>query len=563
MRPAAASGGAPRRQGTGTAALLAVLLAALPAASGAADLEAGKRFYREGITATGEPAGAVLAGGVAVTSSNATCMSCHRRSGFGSIEGESVVPPIVGPILFNSGDPRSERVKASLAAMAADGAEAAARLRPAYDDVTLARAIREGVDSAGRPLDPLMPRYALDDGQAADLVAYLKSLSDAPSPGVTDDEIHFATVFAGPVPASRRQAMLDVFETFFADKNGLTRNEKERAERGPWYHEWKDRSYRQWRLHAWQLDGPAEGWAAQLDAYYAQQPVFALVGGIGTEGWEPIHRFCAANAIPCILPQTGLPVVAQEDFHNVYFSRGLALDAEALVRRLEGNGAQTGARRILQVYRDGQPGAGAAALLRQAVTQAGGDAPAEHRLEGEGPPGAAVWQDLLDRHRPDVLVLWLGQGDLAGLGEIGGGAGLPAEIYVSSALVDDPMGAVPASLRDRLYVTHGFALPEEFARQRRFRAWLRVKGIAETDAFTQAGAYATLRIMANTLHHMRAFLSRDYFIERMEHLVDSTLTDSPYPKLTLGPGRRFLSNRAYILHPAGDRLAAVQDFLLH
>ena len=71
---------------------------------------------------------------------------------------------------------------------------AGSRPRPAYDDASLARSIREGIDVTGRVMDAAMPRYALDAAALASLTAYLKTLSATASPGVTGAAVHFATV---------------------------------------------------------------------------------------------------------------------------------------------------------------------------------------------------------------------------------------------------------------------------------------------------------------------------------------------------------------------------------
>ena len=92
-----------------------------------------------------------------------TCQSCHGRSGMGADRGRPDPAPLAGPLLF---------------------APDAQRRRPAYDEGTLARALRDGIDPAGRSLDPLMPRYRLGDGDVAALAAYLRQLGAAPSPGV-------------------------------------------------------------------------------------------------------------------------------------------------------------------------------------------------------------------------------------------------------------------------------------------------------------------------------------------------------------------------------------------
>ena len=47
---------------------------------------------------------------------------------------------------------------------------------PPYTDEDIKRAIKEGVDPSGEPLDWQMPRWQMTDGQLSDLIEYLKSL---------------------------------------------------------------------------------------------------------------------------------------------------------------------------------------------------------------------------------------------------------------------------------------------------------------------------------------------------------------------------------------------------
>lgn len=50
--------------------------------------------------------------------------------------------------------------------------------RPAYNDRSLAEALRRGVSSGGRTLGPVMPRFELPERDLADLLAYLHRLGD-------------------------------------------------------------------------------------------------------------------------------------------------------------------------------------------------------------------------------------------------------------------------------------------------------------------------------------------------------------------------------------------------
>ena len=80
-------------------------------------------------------------------------MNCHRRSGWGTVEGQVTTPPIAGSWLFNP---------ATLGAAQMTVRTTGPGTRPAYDDPSLGRALRDGVDPAGRALSPTMPRYAAD-----------------------------------------------------------------------------------------------------------------------------------------------------------------------------------------------------------------------------------------------------------------------------------------------------------------------------------------------------------------------------------------------------------------
>jgi cytochrome c553 len=53
---------------------------------------------------------------------------------------------------------------------------------PRYTDELLKRAVTEGINAAGKPLDPVMPRWKLSDRDFVDLLAYLKQLSEGIAP---------------------------------------------------------------------------------------------------------------------------------------------------------------------------------------------------------------------------------------------------------------------------------------------------------------------------------------------------------------------------------------------
>ncbi len=495
---------------------------------------AGQRMYREGLLPSGEPMSATVQGDVPLIPSQVACIACHRRSGFGATEGQTLVPAVNGAWLFKP----LEIGRREFYALRGEGPGA----RPAYTDETLARAIRDGIGADGQPLDPLMPRYALEDDDLVPLVAYLKSLSSAPSAGVTDDTIHFATVVGAGVAPSRRKALVDVLEAYFRDKNANTRQETRRAVYPAMHKEWKYRAYRKWQLHVWDLSGPSETWRAQLDEYHRNQPVFAVISGVGEGTWGPVHAFCEEAEVPCVLPNTDRPVASETDYYSIYFSKGMALEAEVLAKHLTET-VPDGP--ILQVFRAGA-GQIAAETLRAALG-AGGDARLEDRLIGPDqalPP--AFWSELA-RARPAALVLWLNCADLQGVGALAATAD-PTRLYLSGTLCQAPARAIPPTLRPRVLLVYPFALPQAWARNlRRLQPWMRARDIALTDPYLQLNAYYAARLVGEALMHIRSNFSRDYFVERIEHSVDRLAAPSAYDHLSLGPDQRFASKGGYLV----------------
>ncbi|MEQ1880238.1 MAG: c-type cytochrome, partial [Burkholderiales bacterium] len=231
------------------------------------EIALGRRIYLEGKLSTGQPLTGRVQDDVTLVGKSAACAQCHQRSGLGTLEGGTLVRSISGPDLAHT--------------------TTDSRQRPAYSDATLARALRDGVDSNGQPLSRLMPRYALQEADVGALAAYLKTLSAQISPGVSDKAIRFATIVTDDVPATRRQIMYDVLEAYFAEANGA-QGQVAKKSFGPSRSRKAAGGKRTWILERWTLTGPPETWIAHLDAYYRAEPVFAVLSGISAGDWRPI-----------------------------------------------------------------------------------------------------------------------------------------------------------------------------------------------------------------------------------------------------------------------------------
>ena len=503
----------------------------------------GKRIYREAIDSSGTPIKAMGPSGVVLDGKDAACVTCHRRSGYGGSEGKYSVRPVTGPALFEDQTliEHAPRIKAQLGA----------RLRPAYSAETLARAIRAGTDSSGKPLEPVMPRFPLSDRDLKALAAYLATLSATDSPGVDQEEIHFATVIQPGVTPERRRAMLDIMQTFVKDKTANVRSNEQRREAGVMR---MNRSYRKWVLHVWELSGPSDTWDAQLQNFYHQQAVFAFIAGLGNASWKPIHAFAERMEIPSVFAQVDLPDLTGENSYNFYFSRGLTLEAEVLAKFLREQGDLPSS--VLQIYRADESGLAVSSAFKAAVPA--GLALQDLRLEGAA--DEAFWTKALAGN-PGAVVLWLGKADLSALPSTASGA---FPVFGSYALLG---GKVPSTLAEaginvRLIYPSDLP-PRHDSRLLRTKMWLHSKNIALTDEYTQINTQFAMTVLSDAIGHIMDSFSRDLLVERIEHLVAQTPSPSMYQSISLGPGQRFAAKgSSVVLLGEKGQLKTLSDWIV-
>jgi len=503
------------------------------------DEEAGRRIYLEGRSSSGEPLRARLRGDVPVSGTILPCVKCHRRSGMGVREGSKVVPPVTGAALY-----RPREFYGTTPALAGYLGQ---KIYPTYTDETLAECIVSGVDPNGRVMGPVMPRYDMDDGDLHLLITYLKSLSIG-APGVTDNVLRFATVVDTSVGPAKRKAMLDVLRRAFRDLNAGTRHESQRSRRysygtGNRYH-----AYRLLALETWELSGPEKTWDVQLEERYRREPVFAMVSGIAAGRWKPVHRFCERHEIPCVLPNTDLPDLAEDNYFTVYFSKGMALEAEAIARYLETDGKPEGDGPIIQVYTDGERETAAAGAFREAMRKRGAGKVRDVGIRNGDALTAEFWRNRFDADRASVIVLWVPDPDLTGLEGMGEPPSSPPAIYLSTGLGAGPETRIPRMVAGKVFLAHPFLLPSEERRQTdRTRIWLKARNFNGADVRLQVNTFFAANLVGRAVKAMFRFFSRDYFLEIVEHETESVPWPTVYPRVSLGPGQRFASKGCYIL----------------
>jgi len=528
-----------------------------PAAEAAPDpqgIALGKKMYMEGKLPSGEIMTATIQGDIKLTGEQVVCGACHRRSGMGSSEGQDVVPAVTGNILYQP--LRLPTIKPPLPPA----------LRPAYTDETLKRAIRDGIGADGEAFSPLMPRYSLSDAELDSMVAFLKILNTDPDPGVTEKQIHFATVIADSVEPEQRKALLDVLNTYVEQKNVETRNESQRAEHAPWHKHWTFSPYRKWKLHVWELLGPPESWPEQMEDHYKEQPVFAMLSGLAPGSWQPVHDFCEGFEIPCLFPITDLPVIDEQDFYNVYLSKGMTVEGEAIAQNLADDGLLD--TRVVQVYRAGdERGVVAAAALKGVLEARGGHVKDFSLTDLDAESVNDFWSSVADHGRDAVMVLWLSEADTRTFWRRPGGGDEPARIYLSTTLYGSDLDKLPVSVHGQLRFVHPYEMPDKLNRLlMRSTGWLRSRRIyAPEQKQVQADAYFALKVAGGALKGIQGYFDREFFVEGIEHMVDNANYTSVYPRISLAPNQRFVSKGCYIARLEGGekaRLRAVSEWLI-
>jgi hypothetical protein len=539
---------------------------------GDTEVQLGERLYREGILSDGKSVQAIVAGDVSVDGRMFTCINCHQRSGLGSVEGSIVTWPINGKELFV---PR-RRTGAWSPAAEGHGPGAVERwslppqyqavdARPAYTAETLARAVRTGVAADGRVLSQAMPRYTLEDGEMELLIDYLKNLSVNNAPGVDAETLRFATVVTDGVSADDRNAMLAVLQAHIDARNTQTRPHLRRASKGPFYKTEQYGSYRKLALDVWELHGPPETWREQLESYYRSRPVFALLGGLGSGSWAPIHTFCEDNEIPNIFPVTDQPVVSESDWYTLYFSKGFYQEGESAARFLQTSGNVGPDIRIVQVYRQGGEGEALARGFQDAWVGYGGRAPENRQLGAN--EALTAWQELDDTSAP-VLLLWLAAEEVTEvLRSQAMKEGRGGKLFASGSLLAGKLDHIPAGMRDIFYMTYPASLPgENKNRLMALQRWLKVRGIPATNLDIQSRMYFLGWMLPDAIKHMRGEFYRDYFLETFDMMTDQDAAIAVFPRLSFGPGQRYASKGCYIVQLSGDEnpeLVTVSNWVIN
>lgn len=576
-----------------------MLLGASAHAVTTTEMEAlGKRIYESGRLANDAPLVGKRSDGTVVTGQAAACVNCHRPSGMGQVESDIQVPPITGRFLFPAVGEKP------LALMDPRYGKRMNIKRQPHTDESLAVALRTGQGSNGQSLSSLMPRYALSDDDTKAITAYLRQLSAAPSPGVEDRTIRFATVVTPGIEPARKKAMLDMLRVVMMQKNGSTVVGNSSRRHMVTAAELVLGTENKWTLDVWELTGSPDTWGEQLRGYNKLAPPFALISGLSNGTWAPVEQFCETEHVPCWFPSvTQPPQSAGLPQYSFYFSRGLQLEADVLASHWA---SENLSGRLVQLVRSRDSSMGAAQSLEKRLATDKKTSTIRNQIVDLDQWSDEAAPDLVAKaiqglRSSDTVMLWLRPADLKLLAPVL--AKGVSQRFASGNLLSATAVFLPEVLRATTKLVYPFEMP--LVRERNvayMHIWLKMRRIAVVDEALQSEVYFAMNLLTDTLAEMLDNLYRDYLIERAENMISQRETrkaedesrdqglvrpriqrkpmdasipqpsmaatgyaehamglregTTVYPRLSLGPGQRFASKGAYIVGYEKDDLAA-------
>lgn len=521
------------------------------------DPELGARLYFQGLDSNGEPIKGLTRTDIPIDGSQLTCISCHRPSGMGSSEGGTYVPPITASYLFREriSDRRLRNQRFKEVYKERQGGEfyddvRRGRLRPAYETPhDIAQALRDGLDTAGRTLNPVMPRYEISDEDAANLTAFLKSNYANYDRGVEENKIHMATIIAGDVPQENADAVSDLVETYADWINKAINVNLARPGFSTYYRSEFADSYRTWETAIWRLTGDPDTWGEQLARYYEEQPAFFVVGSIVEGDYSPIADFCDEKKMPCLLPVTNLPrLTDMENSFTLYFSRGLTLEAEALAIYLSEADMTDD---IVQVHTSDVEGTKSAQAFSTQMAKLTKEPVNTFLVNKTDDLDETLAKALSEK--PKSLIFWTGKESEKAVAALNNADLGETIIYMPSTGLKDIQASLSDDKQDAIRVTYPYDDPKNYHPESfRIRAWIGSRKLNVPDWNIILQTFYSLKISEFALSHLWVDYYGAYMIELTEHDIGVGFDPGPYPRLQLGPGQRFGSKGALIAQLADD-----------
>ncbi|HEX6184086.1 MAG TPA: ABC transporter substrate-binding protein, partial [Pyrinomonadaceae bacterium] len=506
----------------------------------------GRRIYFEGEDGSADEMHVLLGGEAIEAPATAfACANCHAADGQGTTEGGIRPAPVNWATLTSA---RTSTLTG--------------RPRPPYDAKTLARALRLGVNSAGERLHLAMPRYRLNDRQAADLVAFLKILgTDADSdPGVSTDSIKVGAALPltgqyAPVGEAARATLA----AYFAEANA----------RGGVYG-------RRFELVVADSGGTPAGTLAATRELLESRRVFALVGSFEPPGGAgEAGEYLKRKSVPLVGPLALSHVPPAAPNPSLFYLLPTARDqAAALVEYIReaserARGGAQGTTKLAVLSADDEfdreAGEGARARVEstRSTTVGAQTRPltlALAKTYRAGEFAAEAFASELARSGAEYVLFFGGPSEFAALARELERQRVDIRLAGLTLVVGREALRLPPAQAARTLLAHPTPLPEraDFAE---FSALLRREGGGTSQLAFRAVAFAAAKVFTEGVKLSGRRLSRAGLVVSIEHLRD--FKTGVLPPLTFGPNRRLGVAGAYVVgvDSANGRLTPLSDWI--
>ena len=448
----------------------------------------GKQIYLQGESRSGAPITVLVSrGGTPIAASLLPCSGCHGEDGKGRPEGGVKPSDITWKTLTASYGHDHEY----------------GRSHPAFDEMSLARAVILGRDPADNELDTAMPRYTMSEPDMKDLVAYIKKIETDLDPGLEEDVIRLGTLLPleGPLQGLGH-AMKSVLDGYFKDINDGGGIHGRRivlvvgeyvpdAMRG----EWNARDFLQ------------------------KETIFAMVSGYVT-GIEPeIAALAEEKEMPLVGPHTVSPDDGDGLYsYSFYLLGGISHQAQVLSRYA--NAELQAKQKRLAIVRPN--GAVYEAAARSAQVESAADADSILTISYQPPYFDAVDTARKLRQESVGTVLFLGTAnDLRRLADEAGRNDWTPDLMLPGVFASKGMFDIPAGYEGRVLLAYS-SMPSDHTEKgvREFEQLHAEHGLDYRHSTAQISAFVAAKVLVEGLKRAGRDLSRARLVSELEGLSD-------------------------------------------
>lgn len=448
----------------------------------------GKQIYLQGESPTGAPITVVVSrGGTPIAASLLPCSGCHGHDGKGRPEGGVKPSDITWKTLTASYGHDHDF----------------GRSHPAFDEMSLARAVMLGRDPAGNELDMAMPRYTMSEPDMKDLVAYIRKIELDLDPGLDEDVIRLGTLLPleGPLQ-SLGLAMKGVLDAYFADIN-----------EGGGIHGRRIELF----VGDYAPDAMHGEWSAR--DFLQRENVFAMVSGYVT-GIEPeIAALVEEKEMPLVGPYTVSPDDGDGLYsYSFYLLGGLNHQVQLLSRFAN---AESQARQMrLAIVRPN--GAVYETAARSAQIESTADADSTLTISYQPPYFDAVDTARKLRQESVGTVLFLGAAnDLRRLADEAGRNDWTPDLMLPGVFAGKGMFDIPDGYGGRVLLAYS-SMPSDHTEKgvREFEQLHADHGLDYRHSTAQISAFVAAKVLVEGLKRAGRDLSRARLVSELEGLSD-------------------------------------------